>query len=447
MLFNGYTPAVVNRIKKGQELMNDAVPLYLPVDNAAQIFVSIISKKETTMSRIAVNLKSPIDIANLRIALSSVIQRFPFYQVYLKKRFFDFIFVRTQDIPIIEEDTKWSNRYVDFNKQKFPFRIKVLGNTIAVELSHIISDGFGTMSFLMSLLAEYLRISGRKVGESIFIKSLDEEIKSEEWACAFRDKFSKEGPPQKIARAAYIPSADMISVDKYYSTRIIMNLDDVRKKAGEHDVTLNEYMSAIYADGLQEMYLEDIAAGRATGRQPIRLQVPVNLRRDYPTTCLRNFSYIYSPVFDISGGKHNFKDLVKKISSYIRHEKQSGALEHQIARNLRAENNFFFKYSPRIVKELLFKVFYHLFARSQYSGVLTNLGDIQLPEELTDEIISFDILPCNSPVPGRNSSLFSYKGKLEMNIGSSCDDLRLEDAIVRKLREQGIESEVIYKRD
>lgn len=75
------------------------------------------------------------------------------------------------------------------------------------------------------------------------------------------------------------------------------------------------------------------------------------------------------------------------------------------------------------------------------------MGDIQLPSGLAEEVESFDILPCNSPVPGRNTALFSYRGKLEMNIGSSCSDLNLENKILEKLKELSIEHKVIYKRD
>ena len=97
--------------------MTNSVPRFIPVDNAAQIFVSINSKKETTMSRIALNLKQPVNKERLNTALKNIIKVFPFFQVYLKKNFFNYIFERTDDLPIIEEDTKWTNRYINFNKR------------------------------------------------------------------------------------------------------------------------------------------------------------------------------------------------------------------------------------------------------------------------------------------------------------------------------------------
>ena len=427
--------------------MPNTVPKYIPVDNAAQIFVSIYSRKETTMSRIAVNLKEPINVKKLEEALRNIMQRFPFYQVYLKKHFFNYIFKRTNELPQLQYDSKWTNRHINFANEKFPFVIKYSEKTIAVELSHILSDGHGTMSFLMSLLTEYFKLLGKNAGDSLFILKPGEKIDSEEWECAFRKKFDRKGPPLPPHKPAYIPKARMISTDKYYTTRINMDLEQVREKAREQHVTLNVYLSALYSYALEQLFIKEIKDGSTKRKYPIRLQIPVNMRRDYPTKSLRNFSYIYSPEFFVVEDGYTFDELIKIISAEIRHERHSGSLKKQISRNLRAEYFFLFRFAPRVLKQILFRLFYHLFARSQYSGVLTNLGDIKLPDELADEIESFDILPCNSPVPGRNTSAFSYKGRLEMNIGSSCEDTEFEEIIIKELENLGIDCEVTYKRD
>ncbi len=427
--------------------MKKPFPKFIPVDHAAQIFVSISSPKETTMSRIALTLKNSIDQEILNKALENVIGVFPFFQVHLKKHFFNYIFEKTDEIPLVDKDTKWTNRYIDFNKNNFPFRVKSLDRTIALEMSHIISDGFGTLSFLLSITAEYLRLSDYIVDDSPFIKKTDGETINEEWECAFRKTFPLKGPKLKLTPAAYVPTGEMIPVEKYYSTRIIMDLMNLRTKARNMNVTLNVYLSAVYAKAIQNLFIEDIKDGKANKNRPIRLQIPVNMRKYYPTKNLRNFSYLYSPTFTIKKGPYSFTELVEKISFSIRHERHSKYVEHQISRNLRTEKNILFKIAPRYLKQIIFRIFYHLFARSQYSGVITNMGDIKLPENLENQIESFDIIPCNSPVPGRNTAVFSYKGKLEMNIGSSCKDLRLENEIIKTLKGLSIEHTVIYKRD
>ena len=427
--------------------MSNNIPRFFEVDNAAQIFVAINSLKETTMSRIALTLDNPVNRKKLEQALRDIIKRFPYFQVYLRKHFFTYIFEHTDDIPVIEDDTKWTNRYIDFEKSNFPFKIKLKDRTIAIELSHILSDGYGTLVFLLSLVARYMELNGINVEEFPLIKTPDSNIIPEEWECAFRKKFPKKGPPQRLQSKAYIPTGKMISVDKYFSTRFVMNLVQMRTLSRAMNVTLNVYISAIYTAALQELFLEDIESKKVTADLPLRIQIPVNLRKYYPTATMRNFSYFYSPIFYINDSPNSFQEIVHSISDQIRHERHSHSVEHQIARNLRAESHPLFKFLPRTLKTVLFRFFYHIFARSLYSGVLSNLGDIKLPPTMENHVERFDIIPCNSPVPGRNTAVFSYKGKLEINIGSSVNDLRLENKIENLLTELGIDYEVIYKKD
>ncbi len=427
--------------------MSNKIPRFFEVDNAAQIFVAINSLKETTISRIALNLDSPVNKNRLEQAMRDRLKRFPFFQVYLKKHFFDYYFEHTDDIPVIEDDSRWTNRYINFEAGNFPFKLKTKGKTIALELSHILSDGYGTLVFLLSIVAKYFELEGVSIEDFPLIKTEESPASNEEWECGFRNTFNKKGPPQKLQSKAYIPTGEMIPVEKYYSTRFLMDLEEVRTLARSMNVTLNVYVAGIYTAALQELYLEDRASNKVSSTLPLRIQIPVNLRKYYPTKTLRNFSYIYSPVFHIKDKALNFSEIVHSIAEQIRHERHSHSVEHQIARNLRAERNPFFRFLPRTLKKLLFKLFYHIFARSLYSGVLSNLGDIKLPPALEKHIESFDIIPCNSPVPGRNTAIFSYKGKLEMNIGSSVNDLRLENKIEDQLTELGIHYEVVFKRD
>lgn len=423
------------------------VPRFIEVDNAAQIFVAINSLKETTMSRIALTLDKTLNKRQLQQALQDIMKRFPYFRVHLRKRFFNYVFERTKAMPVIEDDTLWTNRFINFEKNKFPFRIKVKDNTLAIELSHILSDGYGTLVFLLSLLTRYFELEGIHIEDFPLIKHPDGNIREEEWECGFRKVFSKKGPSLKLQKAAYIPSGEMISVEKYFSTRFIMDLEHVRNISRNINATVTVYLSALYTSAIQDLFLEDIKDKKANPNRPIRIQIPVNLRKYYTTLTMRNFSYLYSPVFYMQSTPRSFNDIVKIIADDIRHERHSKSIEHQIARNLRAESNLFFKFLPRSFKTLLFRLFYHIFARSLFSGVLTNLGDIKLPPTLEKHITGFDILPCNSPVPGRNTAVFSYKGKLEMNIGSSVNDLRLENKIDKLLTEHGIDHKIIYKRD
>lgn len=427
-----------------------SLPLRYGLDNAAQIFVNIMSPGETTLSRIGLIMEETVDRDRFQQAMNRVIpKRFPYFQVYLKKSAFAYVLERTDDLPALEDDSFYTNRYVDFHQKRFLFRFRTDGTNIALEMSHIISDGYGTLTLLLSVTAEYLRLGGVEVEDSPFIFHPESQIDPAEWGCGYAQMFDPKGPPFPVDRPAYIPSGRPIPFDRYYITRIQMNLDKVRALAREHHVTMVVLMSGFYLWVIQEMYLEDLAAGTAKPGKPLRMQIPVNLRKDYPTRSLKNFVYIYSPEYSLSSAEDGLSldEIIQLISERIRQERHHHIVENQIRRNLRTTNLFVLKYMPRGLKEIVLSIFYQMFARGLFSGVLTSIGEITLPPALEKRVKALDIVACNSPAPGRNSSMFSYRGILEINIGSTVEDQRLEDKLLKKLRLSGLETTVLRKRE
>lgn len=395
-------------------------------------------------------MKETVDRERLQQAIANVIpKRFPYFQVYLKKTFFAYVFERTEDIPKVEDDSRYTNRYVDFHNEKFLYLFRTDGTNIALEMSHIISDGYGTMVLLLSVTAEYLRLGGIEVEDSPQFFRPDDPIDPREWACAYAENFNSKGPAIKAEKPAFIPAGDAINFDHYFTTRLHLDVEKTRSMARDRKVTLVVFMSGIYMWAIQELYLKGMREGKAKPGLPLRFQIPVNLRRDYPTKSLKNFSYIYSPVFTISkpDEQKDVEDMINFIAEEIRHERHGHVVENQVRRNVQLTSNPLYKYMPRFIKERLLAWFYQLFARGLYSGVLTSLGDVQLPEGISEQVAAMDILACNSPAPGRNSTMFSYKGLLEINIGSTVNNMELEDLIVGKIKEMGLGVDLIHKRE
>jgi len=238
---------------------------------------------------------------------------------------------------------------------------------------------------------------------------------------------------------AWLLSGPEVPDLKYYSTRFRLDQNALHTLSRTLKVTITVFLSALYADALQELYLEEVRDGRSKKGLPVRMQIPVNLRKDYPSKTMRNFSYIYSPAFYVSHKPMEFEKLVQNIAEAIRHERHSGFIRDQIARNLRSERLWIIRFGPRWFKNWIMRGAYHFMGRNLYTGYLTSMGAIQLPDSLSSKVTSFDILPCATPVPGRNSAMYSYKGIMDLVIGRTVDDTRLEDQIAEKLTVLGLD--------
>ena len=220
-----------------------------------------------------------------------------------------------------------------------------------------------------------------------------------------------------------------------------MDLESLRSKSSGLGVTVNDYLTAVYASVLQELYFKDLKAGRGAKGYSGPPGHSADLRRRYPSACMRNFSYPYTPLFYPSGKRLDFVELAELISNAVNDERRTGTVESKIARNLRIEDNFLFRICPGAVRRAGFKFGYRILGRQLYSGVITNLGEIILPEGLAEQVDMIEILPSNTRYPGRNTAVHSFRGKLVMEVGSSCRDRRLENELEAEFAELGIDIE------
>jgi len=58
------------------------------LDNAARVFAALASRRTTTVYRVAVALRAPVDAAVLQDALDALMPRFPYFRVRLRKGLF-----------------------------------------------------------------------------------------------------------------------------------------------------------------------------------------------------------------------------------------------------------------------------------------------------------------------------------------------------------------------
>ena len=110
------------------------------------------------------------------------------------------------------------------------------------------------------------------------------------------------------------------------------------------------------------------------------------MRRFYPSRTMRNFSLYVSPEIDLRLGPYGFHEIVKRVHHSMSLQVDRRELARQIARNVRAQRNPLIRIMPLFLKDLLFSYVRERMGERPYSGVLTNLGRIVVPEEVTPHI-------------------------------------------------------------
>ncbi|MBN2481925.1 MAG: hypothetical protein JXB19_09305 [Bacteroidales bacterium] len=420
---------------------------WLDLDNAAKIFPAVRSSEHTTVFRISAVLKQTIRISSLLKAVSELEKRFPYFRVSLRRGFFWYYLESAKQHFITEPDHSRLCRAFDKSERNsLLFRVLAHRDHISVEFSHILTDGAGAYYFLKLLLINYFRNLGIKVDNKEDDQA-DEPFRREESEDAYNRYFQREIPSAiKLTKAFHIPFT-LKSKPRFDVLSAILPLHEIRQKAGEKKVSITEYLVAVYLYVLQEIYEDQPQHSFARKRKTLRIQVPVNLRKIYPSGTLRNFSLFILPEMDLQLGHYNFDEVIKLVYHKMQLETDRKLINKIISRNVGIERKIYVRSIPLFLKSMILHMKYYSEGVDQYSGVVTNLGKVELPAEISDYIDYFVFIP---PPPNKklkiNCSVIGFNDKLALSFGNISNSRKLEQKFLRFLSGQGIGVKLIPNR-
>jgi hypothetical protein len=398
----------------------------------------IISEWNSSFYRISATLNTPIDPAKLQEALDHCIVRFPYYRVRLRQGAFWLFLEENDRRPEVEIDRYYPCLAIKTPKQKdFLFRILYLENKISLEMSHVLTDGFGSLVFLKNIIAEYLRLSGHRIpfSEAHDILDLAEPPRPEESIDAFHRIYDPQAPKEKQLPIAYQmhERRSLPGVNHVITGRI--RIEDMLKITRPLHVSITEYLTAVLLYVLQDIQRNDPKAKR---RRPIRLNVPTNLRKFYNIKTMKNFSLYTTPEIDTNLGDFSFEETLHSVHHYMRKNNTEKYIKQQITRNVGGEINPFIRGIPFPIKKVFLKSMHAKFGETQQTVCLSNLGNITVPEEMLQLVKRIDFVPAGSFNTKTMLTVTGYNGYLYLTFGRITERPLLERHVFTFLRDQGL---------
>lgn len=398
---------------------------WLKLDNAAKIYPAVQSAELTSVFRLTAVLKAPVRVTPFLRVVKSITRRFPYYKMKLHKGFFWYYLQYTDEKLEASPDAGVPCR--SFEKHDLLFRILVRGQAISVEFSHILADGAAAFEFLKTLLMAYFEACGLSIGrhETAYHSISDEPVPEE-----YEDAFSKYvqinlPSPLKIPRAFHLPFA-LRSMPRFRVMSFLIRLPELSAQAKKHNTTITVYLVAVYLFALQRLY-NKLPSGRRGARKILRIQVPVNLRRIYPSKTMRNFSLFVRPEIDLRLGQYSFEEIVKTVHHHMALETDKKLINKIISRNVGAERNLLLRNTPLFIKSLILNFTYHIAGTSRYSGVITNLGRASLGPSADGLIDHFRFI---APPPNKalkvNCGVIGFGDTLVLSFGNITQSTALE---------------------
>ncbi|WP_462318709.1 hypothetical protein [Marinilabilia sp.] len=410
---------------------------WFALDNAAKIFPAIITREVTSVIRLSCVLNEPVKIEAFRKAVLKAEKRFPYYLVQLRKGFFWYYLEHLpHHIPIEADDKRPSRK---FSKGGLLLRFLVWNNKISLEVSHILTDGGGAFEFLKTVLILYSQECGKEVPDDFVFKTPDEPFSEEEYEDAYKRYFREDVPPVvKRSKAFHLPF-HLNSKPRFRQTNVVISMSDIKQVAKKKGVSITVYLVSVYLFILQDIYENLSALTRLKMNKILRVQVPVNLRNIFSSGTMRNFSLFVMPEIDLRLGHYNFDEILKTTYHQMQLETEKKLINKNISRNVGSEKKIYVRSIPLILKSLILRIKFNSLGTSQYSGVVTNLGKVQLTPG-ANSMVNYFVL--TAPPPNKMLKIscagIGFGDKLVLSFGNVTTTEEFENKFLDFLEKQKI---------
>ncbi len=410
---------------------------WMKLDNAALLYPAVMNRKWTALFRISAELTEEIDPGVLSDAVGSAIRRFPHLKVRLRRGMFWFYLERVSGAPRVQEDV--GNPCVRMrirDNDWFALRVRYFEKRIAVEFFHVLADGTGGLVFLQTLVAEYLRLKyGADIPRSKTVLNCAEPPlpgESEDGFASHAGLFTKSRAEERAYRIRGTDETDGF----VHITTGIIDASEVLAAAKAKNATLTEYLTAVLilsADAIQRANEPRISRYR-----PVKVFVPINLRRFFASDTLRNFSSYTNPGIDPRLGVYTFDEVLSLVHNFMAMEVTAKELNSKFTTNVKSEKNFALRVMPLFMKNAAMKVMFSRVGDRLSSTTLSNLGVVNLPDEMQKYVTRMDFILGPLAETRVCAAALTYRGTLYLNFTRTIREPDLEREFFTRLVKLGI---------
>lgn len=407
------------------------------LDLSAIVYPTLQRRDFSSVYRLSVVLKEEIQPDVLQQALDMTLPRFPTYKAAIRKGlFWRYLEPNDRPGPFVQKDVRNPCQPMYFKaNNRYLIRVYYFRNRISLEAHHSLGDGTGGMCVLMTLTATYLRLLGVEgIDNGGFVLDIHGTPQEGELEDAYMRYANAKVCPPRVEEKSYRVRG---TAEPFYTLNIvdgIMSVSEVMEAAKRYGATITEYLNAVLLQALLTKQEED----HRVHLRPVKIAMPVNLRRFFPSITLRNFITMIFPGVDPRLGEYTFEEIVVQVRNYMRYYLNEKMLRGDITTNAATQRNPFIRVVPLFIKDFVVRMFYTKVQDRNSSAGLTNMGMLKVPEGMKSHIERFDIY-MGQPFSRRtNCAIISFEDILTINFASSIVETDVERHFFRRLVRDGI---------
>ena len=263
-----------------------------------------------------------------------------------------------------------------------------------------------------------------------------EEFNTED---SYMKNYDKKAKSNASGKKAYILKGKNIPLGARSAIHEIIDLKGLKEECKKYDATITQYLTSVL---IYTIYKENYIKKKSKSKKPIKICIPVNLKKYFPSKTMSNFfSYITVEAEVVKDKLDTFDKIIEFVKKDFKERLQEEEIMKTMSSNVKLGNNFFIKIVPLILKKVLVRLSY-IEIRKYTTITYSNIGRIGIIGKYKDYIDYFLMLIAPEPVEKIKCSSCTFENKLTFTFTSILKDNNIEKAFYDFLRNQGIKVEI-----
>ena len=401
------------------------------LDNSAKIFPMSTGSRYSSVFRLSVVLNSKVNSKILYKALLSTLEKYEIFKVKMKAGLFWYYLEENPKKPIIEEENNYPCKYIEPKTNNgYLFKVTYFKNKINIDIFHALTDGNGGNVFFRELVYTYLEMCHPRDLKQEIRRPRKIEYTEED---SYIKNYSKKIDTKSKSERAFELQGNKIHFAGISAIHQIIDLEQLKLECGKYDATVTQYLTAVL---MYSIYNTNYKENK--GKKPLKICVPVNLKKYFPSKTLSNFfSYIILSAKFKDNKLDSFDNMVEFVKKEFKEKLTEDEVLKVMSSNVKLGNNFFIKIIPLFLKNILVRIGY-LEIRKHSTITYSNIGRVGILGNYQKYIKYFLMLIAPDPVEKIKCSSCTFENKVAFSFTSILNDNKIEKAFYEFLNSKGI---------
>lgn len=391
------------------------------LDNVGKFYSAEAGRRAQTVFRFSAEMDDDVVPNLLQQALDSTIALFPGFNVSLRSGLFWHYLEPSPIRPLVQPEVLPICYGLHTGPRSVLFRVSYYQRRINVEVSHMISDGQGTLSFFQELIGTYAhyRYGTSQLSCSEHVPAASNE---DSFARHYARSKAASTPTQRAYRIGGIrDGGDPTYLEYHLSARM------VHQHAKQLGVSVTSLIIAAVICALCE------TRPATAADQPIRLTVPVDLRRFFESETTRNFFGLATITYP-EAHCESLGAVAALVQEQMHHAATREQLEKRMNQMIALERNPFLRVAPLFLKDLVLGCAARI-ANRDITAAVSSLGRITFSDEVDPHVRNINLQTSTFDL---NFLICTFGDDLSIGIATIFTDLKAIRAFCRIFSALGI---------